>query len=195
MKLRVARFAALALAVSLLATACSSGEETPSGDDARTVPSTTAAPAPSGEAKPSTPESPAPLTCDSLVSEATLAEFEANGFVHDETYEQTLRDDNSIEAKFFDFGGIACMWFLPNSDGWAAFGYSEISDADAAAVQEQLVADGYVRSDEGSDAVYALAPETNTLGHDDTFLFEPGAWFHSVQRAGIDEVRAIIAAR
>ena len=190
MKLRAVGPATVALALALLVSGCAGTPELESEATPSVKPSD--APEASPEAEVSGPE---PLSCDTLVTEATIEDFEANGFVSMPDYESDLRSDDSVEAKFFDFGGIACLWVLPNSDGWAAFGYSEITDADATTVQAELETSGYVRTVEGSDVVYAINPANNSLGHNDTFLFEPGAWYHSVERRGIDEVRAQIAER
>lgn len=191
MKLRTVGLAAVTIALALATTGCAADAE-----KSPTTPSSSSTPeAPPKPPAASTPAGPAALSCDTLVTELTLAEFEYNGFVHEEDFEKQLRSNNSIEARFFDYGGLACRWFLPNSDAWASFGYSEITDADADAVQQELVALGYVRTVEGTDVVYSITPSNNNLGHNDTFLFEAGAWFHSIERNGIDEVRAALAVR
>lgn len=190
MKLRVVGIAAVSLALAFATVGCSSPDDTLVEVSTRPVPSETA--------EPSTEpvnEEPEPLTCDTLAPDVALAEFEANGFVLDEEYESSLRSENAVNVRFFDLGGLACRWYLPNSGGVATFGYSEISEMDAAAVQAELASAGYERSAEGTDVFFTLKPANSPLGMSDTFLFESGAWYQAIEATGVNDVRENIRER
>lgn len=185
MKLRPAGFAAISLALVLLVSGCS---ETPVLES-----SATPSVAPSNEpvASPTAqPAGPAPMQCEDLLMEETLAEFEPQGFILVENFESALRAERAVQTAFFDFGGLACRWEVPNSDNWAEFGYSEISAANATNLQAELDSVGYERTEENSGVFYALTASNDTLGHEDWYLFEDGSWYHSAHRGGIDEVKA-----
>lgn len=188
MKIRIVVAAAALVALSLAG--CSS----PDSDAAE--PSTPPPSVPTETVEPSTsPKAPAPLTCDTLVTKATLDEFESVGLIPAEDYESELRSAESIEASFFEFGGLSCRWFLPNSDWWVTFGYSPITAEQATAVQAELLAAGFISSPAGTDLVFSLGTPDEPRTHNETYLFEDGAWFHSQELAGIDEIREVIAKR
>ncbi|AWB88798.1 hypothetical protein [Homoserinimonas hongtaonis] len=188
MKIRIV--VAAAALVAFAVSGCSSPESNAS------QPSTPPPSTPTTTVEPSqTPEEPAPLTCDTLVTQSTLDEFDSVGLIPAEDYESDLRSEASVEAKFFDYGGLSCRWFLPNSDWWVTFGYSPINAEQAALVQAELQAAGFVSSPAGTDLVFSLGAPDETRTHNETYLFEDGAWFHSQELAGIDEIRSVIAKR
>lgn len=187
---RVAGIAAVSLIVALVTVGCSAPDDTLAEVSTRPVPTESASPS----TEPVNAE-PEPLTCTTLAPDVALAEFEANGFVLDEAYESALRDENAVNARFFDLGGLACRWYLPNSGGVATFGYSEISEADAQSVQAELAASGYERTAEGTDVLFTLSPANNPLGMSDTFLFESGAWYQAIEATGVNDVRENIRER
>jgi hypothetical protein len=188
MKLRVALACAAIAAVTLVGCA---GPEEPTEPSASPSAST---PQPSPSASPK-PSGPPPLSCNTMITQETIDGFEAAGYVHEVDYESDIRSDGSIQALFFDYGGLVCMWYLPNSDGWFTAGYSEITEAEAVNAQARLEAEGFIRTDEGTDVRYTIDPSVDLLGHNDTYLFEAGAWYHSSDPNGIAEVRTVIAER
>ncbi|MCW4386635.1 hypothetical protein OH146_12710 [Salinibacterium sp. SYSU T00001] len=190
MRLRIAVAGAVLAAVALSGCAGEApGEESPSTEPTASVPATVE---PSAEPEPTGPPA---LACNTLITQETLDGFEAAGYVHEVDYESQVRSEGSIEELFFDYGGLACMWYLPNSDGWFTAAYSPITETQATEAQARLEAEGYLRAEEGSDVVYTIDPSTNMLGHNDTYLFEPGAWYHSNHPEGVDEIRGEVADR
>lgn len=190
MKLRVAGIAAVSLAIALATAGCAASGNTLDEVSTRPVPTETTAPTTEPVR-----EEPEPLSCDTLAPAVALAEFEANGFVLDEEYEESLRAENAVNVRFFDLGGLACRWYLPNSGGVATFGYSEITEMDASAAQAELAAAGYERTDDGTDVIFTLKPASNPLGMSDTFLFESGAWYQAIELTGVNDVRENIRKR
>lgn len=187
MKLRVALAGAALIAVALAGCAGTDDDVEPSSS-----PTSTPTTAPSASPEPS---GAPPLACNTIITQETIDGFEAAGYVHEVDYESQIRSEGSIEALFFDHGGLACMWYLPNSDGWFTAAYSSISESDAVNAQARLEAEGYIRSQDGADVVFSMDPSENLLGHNDTYLFEPDAWFHSSDPNGIAEIRAVVSTR
>lgn len=186
MKTSVAGSILAAAALSLLLVGC--------------VQDTALAPAPSPTAKAPEPiETPTPtptpeaIACDNILSSDTLALLAADGFIVIEGHEQDLRAEQRVEARFFDNGGVDCLWGIAQGgDSMAVFGYSEIADSDAVDVQNELIDLGYLMTAEGTDVIYEISPADDVLGHGDMFLFESGAWYHANQREWIDDIRETV---
>ncbi|WP_403020282.1 hypothetical protein [Salinibacterium sp. GXW1014] len=192
MKLRVALAGIPLLAFALVGCADAGSEPEP----VDTTQSPSASPQQSASPTPSTePAGPEPLSCNTIITQQTLDGFEAAGYVHEVDFESQLRSESRIETLFFDYGGLACFWYLPNSDGWFTAAYSEITETQATEAQALLEAEGYVRTESGTDVTYAVDPEANLLGHQDTYLFEPGAWYHSNHAEGVSEIRTVVGTR
>jgi hypothetical protein len=183
MKFRVAGISAVLLTIAIASVGCSAKPEKQLVEvSARPVPTASAVPT-------ATPvnDDPEELSCQTLTPEVALAEFEANGFVLDEEYEAAVRKEGAVTERFFDLGGLACKWFLPNSGAVATFGYSEIGQPEAIEVQVELTTAGYVRSEEGTGVLFTLDPAASPEGLGDMYLFEPGAWYQAVK--GVTDVR------
>ncbi|MHA6668861.1 hypothetical protein ACX3O0_08315 [Homoserinimonas sp. A447] len=147
--------------------------------------------APSSETPTPTP-TPTPFVpdCLTIISEDTLATLQAEGFVLIEEHEHKLAVEQRVETMFFDNGGVDCLWGIAGGgDSLVAFGYSEISPADAAIAQDRLAADGYLRTEEGADVILSVDPETGPMGVGDVFLFTASEWFHSTTREAVDQIR------
>lgn len=189
MKFRVALAGASILALMLVG--CSSTDAAPIDPSVEPVSSAPAAAPPTETPEPSGPPA---LACNTLITQETIDGFEAAGYVHEVDFESQLRSDNRIEALFFDYGGLACLWYLPNSDGWFTAGYSQLTDEQAREAKSILEAENYLRSENGPEVTYSVNPEVNLLGHNDTYVFVPGAWFHSNHPEGVQEIRTVIEA-
>lgn len=132
--------------------------------------------------------------CTNIVPRSTAATLEAEGFVLVDGHEDKSRAEDRIEQRFFDFGGVDCLWGIAaGGDSLAAFGYSPITPAEATDAQAWLDANGYLRTTEGSDVVYNIDPERDVLAHGDVFLFDADAWYHANLREWIDDIRAAVA--
>ncbi|MHB1172254.1 MAG: hypothetical protein ACYCZY_07125, partial [Lacisediminihabitans sp.] len=81
---------------------------------------------------------------------------------------------DAIDVRFFDYGGIGCLWGVPNSDGIAIYGYSPISAADAATVQAYLGTHHFLRSEVGAATLFTLEPAADVFGTQDTYWFRVG---------------------
>ncbi|MEX1079306.1 MAG: hypothetical protein WED09_09395 [Homoserinimonas sp.] len=128
--------------------------------------------------------------CYNIISDQTEETLSAEGFILIEEYENKLRVEQRVEALFFDNGGVDCLWGIAGGgDSLVAFGYSEITPADAVQAQDRLAAIGYTRTDEGGDIVLSTDPATDVMGVGDVFVFSDGQWYHSTTREAIAELR------
>lgn len=149
------------------------------------------------QAQPSETPTPTPTLfeadCMNIVDEETTSTLEAEGFVLVEGYESKLRGEERVEARFFDYGGVDCLWGVAaGGDSLAVFGYSEITAANATETQAWLDANGYLRTEEGDDVVYNLDPALDVMGHGDVFLFDGDAWYHANRREWIEDIRLAV---
>lgn len=128
----------------------------------------TAMPGPAPSAVPSDEE----LTCESMISDGTVAALTSAGW--------------TAQAKEFRAGGVAlddgllCFWadFTVPSDHGQLYGWASISAADAATAQAGLLAEGW-RREETDDGVYVTEDPEFAMGTDEdgygmTYLFGDG---------------------
>jgi len=175
--------AALALITVALSGCAPSPElETPAPTEVAAPPEETPTPTPTP-----TPYVP---DCYNIIEGETEATLAAEGFILIEEHERKLRVEQRVEAMFFDNGGVDCLWGIAGGgDSLVAFGYSPITPEEAATAQEELTANGYVRTEEGTDVVLSIDPATDVMGIGDVFVFSEGEWFHSTTREAITEIR------
>jgi hypothetical protein len=172
-------FARLAAAIVLtatatLATACTAAPaaEPEVTETAAATPGATApAPEPSAEPTEAVPiEDP---TCETLISDQIVADFESVGW--------TARADPFYLGDREIPEGLQCMWadFAGQAgDHVQIFGWAPITADDAADAQDDLVSQGWVRED-GDEGVYitqdpemTIAPDAEGYGM--TYLFGDG---------------------
>lgn len=186
MRVKLACGAAVIAVLALITTGCAPEAElepAPAAPTQHSQPSETPEPTP-------TPVAP---TCTTIIDPETITTLESEGFVLIDSHEDDLRAEQRVEARFFDYGGVDCLWGIAaGGDSMATFGYSEITAADAAETQTWLSENGYLRTDEGSDVVFNIDPAVDVMGHGDVFLFEDGAWFHANFREWIDDIRQTV---
>lgn len=112
------------------------------------------------------------LTCESMISAGTVEALAAEGW--------------SAQKKEFVVGGVElpdgllCFWadYTVGSDHGQLYGWSPITDAEAAKAEATLIAEGWTR-EEGSDGVYVTEDPQFAMGTDDdgygmTYLFGDG---------------------
>ncbi len=139
--------------------------------------SVSTAPTPSATATEPAPEASAePVgdpTCESIIPEATVTELGAVGWTvrADSLYVGALEVPEGIQCVWADFAG-------PAGDHLLIFGWGPIDDAQAAASQDELVSQGWVR-EEAEDGVYITEnPETTIAtdsdGYGMTYFFGDG---------------------
>lgn len=164
--------ATLMLAAMILA-GCSGPPEQTTPDEAppATTP-TAAAPEPSATPEPG-PASTAEPTCETLIGESVVASFESVGW----TAQEAPLYIGSIEVE----KGLQCMWADfegPAGDHGQMFGWAPLSDADAAAAQDELVSQGWQREDGGAGVYITESPDTviapDENGYGITYLFTEG---------------------
>ena len=172
-------FARLAVAIVLaatatLATACTAAPAA-EPEVAETVAGTPSAPAPTPEpsAEPTTAAPTEDPTCETLISDQIVADFESVGW--------TARADPFYLGEHEIPEGLQCMWadFAGQAgDHVQIFGWAPISADDAADAQDDLVSQGWVRED-ADDGVYitqnpemTIAPDAEGYGM--TYLFGDG---------------------
>jgi len=162
-----------ALALSALAlTACSGGPEATPDPTTSSTP-TTAAPQPSTSSGPA-PTADADPTCESLISDSLVADYEKIGVTSQES-------PLYIGSQQID-SGILCMWAnfdQPAGDSGQIYGWAKLSDDESEAAQEELLAEGWVREDAADGGVYITESEDTALVTDDegygmTYLFTDG---------------------
>jgi hypothetical protein len=112
-------------------------------------------------------------TCDTLIRETVVADFESLGW----TSQQGPLYIGGTEVP----DGLQCMWADfegPAGDHGQMFGWAPLSDDAAADAQQELLAQGWIR-EEAPDGVYITeAPETTIAtdadGYGITYLFTEG---------------------
>lgn len=162
--------AALVLSAALLA-GCAGSPDAGDEPDPVETRTSTADPGPEPTATPTAAaEDP---TCDTLIRETVVADFESLGW----SSQQGPLYIGGIEVP----DGLQCMWADfegPAGDHGQMFGWAPMSDADAADAQELLLSQGWVRED-APDGVYITeSPETTIStdadGYGITYFFTEG---------------------
>ncbi|MGM7677978.1 hypothetical protein [Microbacterium sp. A94] len=162
--------AAAAVAITLLLTACSPAAEPPtepktepsSSSPAAAVPADapSAQPAPTATVEPN--ETLAEPTCETIISESTVAAFGEHGW----TYEA---DGFRLGADLVD-NGIQCVWgdYTVASDHVQIFGWAPLDTEASIAAQEKLIGEGWLRADsEGRNLIteqHAFSPDEEGFG-------------------------------
>lgn len=187
-----------AVAVALLLTGCGATEVDGNPSASRPSPPTVETPTPTPTVDPAQPPSSGPvdpaseLTCDSLLTDAeeerVLSERD-QGLILLENFEQKLRDENSPERLFFEFGGIACLWGYEGTDNVDIRGFSTLNESQAAKAQAELTGLGFTASTEGAGTVYTPGAG-NELGYDEAYVFTTGAWYFALEPDGRASIRA-----
>ncbi len=162
------------IAASSVACAAAAPEAapTPTATAATPTPST---PAPTPDAQPTEEPIPDP-TCDNLIPAETVAAFDELGW--------TARADIMYVGSTELADGIQCLWgdFTTVSDHVQIFGWAPITDAEARAAQDELVASGWVREVTDGGVIITESPETAVATDDEgygfTYLFGDG-WVKS----------------
>lgn len=165
--------AAAILLSALTLTACAGGAEEPAPEQtAQAATPSAAAPekTPTPEPEPASADEP---TCETLIGETTVANYEEVGWTAQESplYIGSTQIDGGIQCMWADFDG-------PAGDQGQMFGWAEIAEDAAEAAQEELVAQGWVR-EEGDAGVYITesadtAIATDADGYGMTYLFANG---------------------
>lgn len=165
--------AAVVLALSALAmSACSSPE--PPAPEVTTNATTPPPPAPEPSATPEPdPASAADPTCETLISESVVADYESVGW--------SARAEPFFIGSTEVAGGLRCVWAdfnSPAGDHGQMFGWAEISAAQAAEAQESLVAEGWTREQSDEGVYITESPNTAIATDEDgygmTYLFGDG---------------------
>lgn len=181
--LRILGTAVLLALSALTMTACASSE--PPAPDETTTATTPAAPTPESSAttepEPASSEDP---TCETLISESVVADFEANGW--------SARAEPLYIGSFEVPDGLRCVWAnfdSPGGEHGIMFGWAEIEADDATDAQNELVSQGWVR-EEAAEGVYITeSPETaittDENGYGMTYLFGAGTVKFADTKQGI----------
>lgn len=159
--------AAFAIFAALSLTACSGSTPSPT-----TPPPTTDASTQTPRAtvttgpveKPPPPTTGEPLTCDNMISAATVDALTSQGWT---SQEQELR----IGETLVD-GGLLCSWadYTTASDHGQMYGWGPISEQLARTAESALERDGWLRSSESGrtylteDPAYAIAKDDEGFG-------------------------------
>ena len=153
--------AAAALTLSaIVLTACATTPDAPEETRPAATPSKTADADPDGGATPE-PTAAADPTCDTLIRETVVADFESLGW----TSQQSPLYIAGKEVP----GGLQCMWADfegPAGDHGQMFGWAPLSETDAAEMQQELLTQGWVR-EEASDGVYITESPETTISTDE----------------------------
>jgi hypothetical protein len=159
--------------------------------------SPTKSPAPSASAAaPSEAPEPAPTptfvardyTCDSILPPATLAVFKekkSDGFTLQADFVSRVRNFDSNLALFDTYGGILCQWAYPGATNTVDYGYSKISDDQAATEQAALAQNGYVATQEDNGTLLA---NSDAVTFPDNYLFVDGHWMYASSRDLLDTI-------
>lgn len=180
---RILGAAAVLVLSALVMSACASDDH-PAPEETTTA-TTPPAPAPDASSTPeSEPASTADPTCETLIGETVVADFDSAGW--------TVRAEPLYIGSFEVSGGLRCVWAdfdSPAGDHGMMFGWAEISDEDAAAAQEELVAQGWLREDAPEGVYITESPETaiaaDENGYGMTYLFAVGTVKFADTKQGI----------
>ncbi|WP_194411321.1 hypothetical protein [Microbacterium cremeum] len=175
--------AAAVLALSALVMSACAASDSPDPE-----PTTTATAAPPATEPSSTPEpepaSSADPTCETLIGEAVVADFDSVGW--------TVRAEPFYIGSLEVPDGLRCVWAdfdSPAGDHGQMFGWAEISDEDAAAAQAELVDQGWLREEAGEGVYITESPETaiaaDENGYGMTYLFIGGTVKFADTKQGI----------
>lgn len=189
MSSRLARAFATLAVVSLAVVGCAATPEL--------EPEQPAAPEVTQPAETPTP-TPTPFVpdCHNIITDQAEETLEAEGFILIEEHESKVRVEQRVETRFFDNGGVDCLWGIAGGgDSLVVFGYSEITAAEATEAQAQLESQGYVRSEEAGDVVLSIDPQSDVMGVGDVFVFSANEWFHSTTREAIAEIRVQVSSQ
>lgn len=169
----------MALGAVLMLSACAA--EDPTAPEGPAAPAASASPEP----EPAATIDPADVTCENMLGEATVDEFDASDW--------SVREDPFVILDLELPDGIACTWgdfSSPTSDDLVLFGWSPISADDAAAVQDALVAEAWIREESGGDVLVtedpALALRLDDEGYGMTYRFGDGWVMVSDTKQGLD---------
>ncbi|GAB3602191.1 hypothetical protein [Microbacterium aureliae] len=176
--------AALALLAGVLAvSACSA----PADPQTQPEPTTTPVPVDTPVATPGGTPAAEPAgdpTCETIIPADMVAEFASIGW--------TVQEQPFYAGDVELSDGILCVWADfegPAGDHLQMFGWSEISDEDAAAAQKSLEAQGWLR-EEDAEGVYITENPDTTIATDDegyglTYLFAEGTVTQADTKQGL----------
>lgn len=137
---------------------------------------TTSQPAPVASVEPEESEAPATPSaapaCDTIISENAVASLTGLGW--------TSKQHDFVIGDVTLPDGVFCIWgdYTVPSDHVQVYGWSEISDEDAATAQASLLASGWTRED-GEAGIYVTENPEASMGVDEngygmTYLFGDG---------------------
>ncbi len=165
--------AALVLAATaLLATACSSSAPDP--ESSATPTPTTAPSAPTPEPTETAAAEADDPTCETIIPASTVADFASVGWTANAApfYLGDLEITEGLQCVWADYDG-------PAGDHLQLFGWAPIDSGDAAAAQDSLVNQGWIREDSAEGVYITENPETTIAtdenGYGMTYLFVAGA--------------------
>jgi hypothetical protein len=128
---------------------------------------------------------PDSVTCENMLAGDTADEFAASAW--------SVREDPFVILDLELPEGTACTWgdfSSPTSDDLVLFGWSPIDDAEAASVQDALIAEGWVREDAGDDVIITEDPASalrlDADGYGMTYRFGSGTVTVSDTKQGLD---------
>lgn len=170
---RILGTAAAFVLTALVLTACSGTPEQTAPEETGAAPApTTAAPDPSATPEPE-PASTDDPTCETLIGESVVADFESIGW----TAQESPLYIGSTEIE----GGLQCMWADfegPAGDHGQMFGWAAISEADATAAQDELTSQGWVLEEDAEGVYITESPDTviasDENGYGITYHFTEG---------------------
>ncbi len=144
---RAAAAILLTLTAGLLLAGCG-----PTDPDAATPTSTPITSAtPSATPTPTPEPSPAVLSCEGIVTPATIGGFASEGtlITPPAEFDAKLTAEGNALAVFFDAGGVVCQTGA-GAGAFEIFAYAPLTEAQFAPVQAQFLAEGY--SEQVTDA-------------------------------------------
>jgi hypothetical protein len=137
---------ALPAALLMLATLSACGPGTPSaGDTESSKPTESVTPSAEPTTEPDPEPAPVVLTCESIVSPATISGFDSQGIeiTPEADFAAKLATEGNALKEFFDVGGLLCQTGK-GAGAYEIYGYGVFSESQFAPVRAQFVADGYL---------------------------------------------------
>lgn len=163
--------AALVLSAVLLSACAGTPEAAPEPTGNAQTPSTTA-PEPAATPEPEATAAEDP-TCTTIIGSSVVADFESLGWTSQASplYIGSTEIEDGLQCMWADFEG-------PAGDHGQMFGWAPVSDADAADLQEELEAQGWVREEDPAGVYITESADTSIAtdadGYGMTYFFTSG---------------------
>jgi hypothetical protein len=160
-RITLAASAAVLTVLVVVLTACGPGTPPKPSESPKPSATATATPTPTPSAD---PEPEVAITCETIVSPATIAGFAADGvsITPPADFRAKLINEGNALAAIFDAGGVVCQTGA-GAGAFEIYAYGVMSSAQFAPLRSQFVADGHVEQVTDAGVVYTVPNDMEGL--------------------------------